>query len=263
MLLRIGESTVKVEPENFQYEVSKHTGEKLEKFSFELNIDGYLSELLDSLKNEVYQINGDNNKILKKYKVTNKSYSYTGNNQSNNTIYNFDIELTEVEDLNIESLIIAGVETYPYVYSEKYDGDSLIINAKIKTPYEQLKKIKEKTDGKDYFEVIRKGINEETKMMRFGKVIWSKHENFAKQDLVLVEKNYDDNNRKEGFNYPEIGNMMETLAYTNIFIKEISNLLVSKGVLSNEEIKELESKINDRASEKIGEFYLVKDIDLS
>lgn len=268
MLLKIGNKNIEVSTKILQPEISKSTGKDLGKFSFNIELKGdkskssFLNLLKNSEKDGIYSIDEKGN-ILKKYKVVNRSYSYTGHKISDDTIFNFNVELKEIEELKIESLIISGIEFSPYEYTERFDKDSLIIKAKVKSLASKIDKLIKKTKKETYFTVIRKGISSEPKTMRFGKTVWSKHGNFIKYDFLLVDKTYDDKKSKfKGFYNHEIDNMQDLLAYISNYVEELTDLLVDKKAFSAKEIEVVKNKAKKRQSEKIREFYRVKDIDL-
>lgn len=259
MLLEIGERVYEVESQEREIIVSKHTGKELEKLNLRINFRGNVSEFEEALNDEVQRVDDQNN-VINTYQVNNRSYSYTGS-ESPNTVYKFNLELIEVEELNIEKLMIENIELQVYEYSEEYREDGLRIDTKAKIPYEKLDEIRRIRESKEYFEVVRKGISEEKKQMRFGKVIWSKHDNFTKHDMVLVEKSYDEGDEHMPMFYPELTNIMEHLSYSSILLEKISDLLISEGLISEDGFKEIEEEAINKISERKREFYLVEDVD--
>lgn len=264
MILRLGDKDIKVNPQILQSEISKSTGKEIEKFSFNTTLKGEKSqtsflELLNKFnKGGVYSVD-EKGKILKEYKISNNSFSYTGNIPAEDTLFHFAVELTEVEILTIESLIISGIEIAPYEYLERFDEDALIIEAKFKLPSVQINELLDKTKNDIYFPVVRKGINEETKTMRFGQIFWSENDRTTKYHLVLVDKSYEE--FKDPF-HSEMINIKNSLAYTSNYIDELAELLIAKKLLSAEETKSLTNKAKDRQFEKTMEFRKVEDIDL-
>lgn len=239
--------------------VSKHTDNNLEKLNLQIKFRGNPSDFREALDNRVLEVDS-NNEVIKEYEVNNSSYSYSGQ-QTPNTIYSFNVDLVEVEDLNVEKLLIEDIELPVYEYAEEYKDDSLRIDAKAKVSYEKLDKLREIEKSKDYFEVVRQGISEEKKEMRFGKVVWSKHDEFTKHDMVLVEKSYDKGNKLPLPNDPELSNIMSRLAFEVTFLDQITDLLVSKEIISKDELDEIEEEASSKVNERKREFYLVGDID--
>lgn len=246
--------------------LSVHTGKQLETLSFSLQVRG--KTLKEDFNNKLHKVKDggifstDNNGInIKEYKLVNHSYSYTENYSDEDTIYTYTLYLEEIERLKIDSLVIAGVEVTPYEFTEKYD-DAIIIQAKIKLSKEDAEKLDMATKENKYFDVIRKGISDEVKKMRFGKVIWSENDGYIKKDIVLVEDIYDNKESPlSKFFQPEFSNIMDMLSYNKNLNDELLKLLISRGQLSAEELEQIKTvaKNNIRATTK--EYYRVEDID--
>ena len=264
MILKIGDKDIKISPRILQSDTSKSTGKKLEKISFDITLKGekshssFLNLLNKSNEGGIFSID-ENGKLSKEYKVSDKSYSYTGNITTEDTLFHYAVELTEIENLKIESLIISDIELYPYEYTERFDKNALVINAKVKLPPTQISELLEKAKNEIYFPVVRKGINDEIKTMRFGQLFWSKHEDVVKYHLILVDKSYEES--KNEFHQKMI-NTQNSLTYTSNSLDGLVELLVAKKLLSVKEIESLANKAKDHIFEKTREFYEVDDIDL-
>jgi len=264
MILKFGDGVIDVsELEKLKSNISKSTGKEIEKFSFHIkiigknNIDKFLEKLKDEKEN-FYSID-ENGNILKKYKVNSYPYSYSGNYQDERTIYNFSIELEEIEELKIQKLILSGKEFFPYEYSETFDDRGLRIDAKIKTKINLNEFIVEKNKNEYYFSVLREGISTETKTMRFGQIYWSQNEDDYKFVLVLVEKDFDD--EKLDYLHSRNINKERLLAFLINYIDELTDFLVLKNLISSEEIKSMRKKAEDEVFLKMREFCKVEDID--
>jgi hypothetical protein len=150
-------------------DISLHTGKELERLTIHFDIEKkYLNEFkkyLTYLEEENIISLDENEHAIKRYNVTNFSYKILDNAQY---LYVFNIE--EVEKLNIVSLIIAGVEVFPYKYSEEYNK-GLIISASIRVTEHERKEIEDNIKKDSYFKVIRNGINEDEIDMRLGKIL--------------------------------------------------------------------------------------------
>jgi len=246
--------------------VSPHTGKQLEILSFRLQVIGEtqkntLENALSKAKNGgIFNI--DNNGItIREYRLVNHFFSYTGNNTDEDTVYTYTLRLEEVEELAIDSLVIAGFEVVPYEFNESYD-DAIIINSKIKLSKEDAEKLDMATKENIYLDVIRKGISDEVKKMRFGKVIWSENDGYIKKDIVLVEDVYDNKESSiSKFFEPEFSNIMNILAYVYNLNEELFKLLMSKGQLSTEELEQTKEMAKNNIRETTKKYYRVEDID--
>jgi len=269
MILKLGDLKFeKIEFIRLPGNISKSTGKEIEKISLNIKLRGnklkdkFLNILKDKDKDNICSID-EKGKIIKRYKVSNNSWNYTGNITDENTIFNHKIELSEIEELKIEKLIIEGKEFYPYEYSEDFYDDTLRIDAKVKISSDEINKmiIEKIKKNEIYFPVIRKGVSDEEKLMRFGTIFWSKNNDDYKYDIVLVEKKYDEIERfKNNFNIKN-SNVDHLVAYISNYLDEITKLLINKKILSNKEIETIENKSKEKEIEKIIDLYKVDDID--
>src|SRR5439155_19054522 len=109
----------------------------------------------------------------------------------------------------------------PYAYREQMDGDAVVIHARFRLQGEQADALRGLIVGEErYLPVVRKGITDEPMMMRFGRTIWSEKDGNVSQEVVLVEKSYDDKPRPALFE-PEMTNVRNNVA---ILLNEIDGL---------------------------------------
>lgn len=252
-------------------EKSPITNKELHVFEYLISVraeefDSFNKHLEQFENGGVYSVDSDGNNI-KEYEVLSKGYSYVNNGRQNETIYNFNLQFKERDNLSIEALIISGLYTVPYMVEQRYDN-GIIINAKIKLSNDEMDKFIVIRDGEEYFEVIRKGINDNPLKMRFGKIIWSEHVNFFKVEVTLVEECYDseENSNSEPFLrdlfQPEMSNIIKMLAYQQSFNKYLMELLQIKGLLTEEEISSIKDKSEQEIKAAREMLYKVNDIDI-
>ena len=241
---------------------SRHTGVALKKIEVSLRVDRKIHEditkFIETLnKTEINSI-GEQGKILKKWKIEKSTYSCIDENK-----YDHFLELEEIEDLHIDSLIIDKLTFHPYSYNEEFVRDALIIEAKVRLSELQFAEIKKLIDKNDYFKVVRQGINDEPREMKFGLPLWSKHKDTIKYKIILSEKKYFETQKKILFNnfFQRISNMSFLLAKQDGILKELLTILSSKKVLTNEEITEIKEKASTQSRIREIDFYQVKDID--
>ena len=63
-----------------------------------------------------------------------------------------------------------------------------------------------------YFEVIRKGINENPRSMRFGQLLWAKKGEKSRIQLFLVDTAYDEQKNGHGLDEPRSTNVAKSAA---------------------------------------------------
>jgi hypothetical protein len=226
MKFKFGGYTLDPEITNKKIKESKHTGNQLEilDISFQSDHEFEKPEFIYS----------EDTSEDKRWKViNNNSFSFDA---SSIKTYNWKIE--ELEELKITKLIIADLEFEPYLYKEEIEetnGDALIITAVTEITGEMWQKINDIPRG-TFFSVIRQGISNEEKEMRFGRILWSEHEDKIKCRIVLVEKILDNySNPLMGILEPQIPVLERQLLKNSKKIDHLLSLLLNKGIITNEE----------------------------
>jgi len=267
MLIKILENISNIEAVYNEPKISKHTGRILSSCSLAITVNesnhSKFEGFLKVVKADgVLEVDESGN-VLKVHKYLNSSCSYSSRSTNNqhDTVYSYTLDVEEHEELNLEILSISGFDIKPYSYEERFEGTALIIDVKVKLSHEDKAILNDSIGDRKYFAVVRKGINEESKQMRFGRIIWSDHEEYIKESIVLVEKLYDEN-VKNSFPLfqPEMNNIQDILAFTSKYNELFSDLLVSKGILLSEEVTDLKEQAKKTMS--LRNFYKVTDIDL-
>jgi len=270
MKLQFGDKIINVRTEEKGNIVSMSTGNQLAAYTIYFDVKGNevldrWIELVGRYKEEnLNELDNDNN-ILRKFRVSNSSYNYNGASNDESTIYHYLIDVIEYEELFTSVITIAGIDCNVLVYNEEIDKDTnaIIISAIIKQTEETRDKINANIGDNEYFDVVRKEISANILKMRFGKVLWSKHDGFIKRKIVLVQEKYDDDKQKllHGFNEPEISNMQKLLAQQSRYSGLLESLLVSKGIITSDETAKIKEEVNKSYPEGIRDYYLVDDVE--
>lgn len=167
-----------------------------------------------------------------------------------------------MEKPKVDSLSLGKLKFQPYSYDERFEGDALIIKAKVLLSESQYTELKELMRRETYFEVVRHGISDEPREMRFGLTLWSKHKENIKHELLLVDKSYDKaRERRRGLFGPESYRMQNMIAEYAEILEELLTALINKGILRAKEIDDIRADALRRAWDRKREFYRVKDID--
>jgi hypothetical protein len=140
--------------------------------------------------------------------------------------------LTEMENLELESLQLGDIVLKPYKFEEEVQNGLIHIEARVEidpSTREQLSVLP------TYFPVVRMGISNEPLSMRFGQPLWSEtsSEN-TKHRYVLVEERYD-SEKHQGFLEPQFGNVRDSLVVTKAQLAKLLDVLGAKGLLTAEE----------------------------
>lgn len=273
MILKFGDKIIRVNAQKQKSEISVSTSKELYTYTFTVDICGKknLDEfqvLINKYQDEDLSELDSQNNIVSKFRITNSSYNYTGISNEEDTNYHYIIEISEHEILRTSILTIAGISCTVISYNEEVDHttNAIIINAIIKQTEQDREKTNNCIGESTYFDVVRNDISDRVLKMRYGKTIWSKHDDFIKRKIVLVQENYDGADSKSklsslGINEPEIMNMQKILACQTRYTDLLEVLLVKKGILSTKEAEDIKEQVEGTYINKYRDYYMVDDVE--
>lgn len=265
MKLRYNEKIININKfEDEIYKTSVFTGNKLKSITALVSTNEkertLLSEIIKNCnEGGLYEIDDDNT-TLAEYKCIQSSYSYQS---SNNIIYNYTLELEQVEHNLIEELKLRDISTKPYKYDESYDN-GIIITLRVRLNKEKYYAFRKLQFNSTYFNVTRLGINSTPIQMRFGKIIWSKHKDYFKVEFTLVEKSCDELGEENPFNSilnPELNNIQHKIIYQELLNNQLIDILLSKNILCEDEVENIKANIRAAFDDTYQTLYKVDDID--
>lgn len=177
--------------------------------------------------------------------------------------YTYEVTLRQVESFEIESLVIHDLELRPYRYQENVrDGEIDIIKAMVRVAGDDLRRLAKRIEEGGYFNVIRRGINDEPIQVRFGLCGWSEHDAERKYSLIIVPRSYDQKNESGQYISTAASfHRHDALAYRIELMDEIIRMLVEKQVLSAVEVERARESAHGRIPERRQMFYEVPDAD--
>lgn len=236
--------------------ISKYTDHELEKIRIKATIDGkeINERVTNYINSNAKEITSKEGSITKKWKLTNKSYSYIDDMES----VNYSWELEEIEEPKLDKLVLDGLELTPNQYEEKFDfNNKFWAKARVLLSDIEFGKIKELME-KESITVIRQGINEKPRQMGLSLRGWSKDEKGVKCQFSL----HDHSNEKLEFTI--VGPLW---GLANLAIKQkqiidhLSNLLIQKGILKKEEYDNIIAGVPDKKLDIKIELYRLKNLD--
>lgn len=236
--------------------ISAHTHHELERIKINIIIyneamnEDFIKHLEALDEGNISSKFGDETKL---WKLINESHSY-----NNMESVNYTLELEEIEELKLDSLILDDLKLEPELYIEDFGfDDSLNAKVRVRLSEDQFKSFK-KLMKDDSISVIRHGINEEPRLMRLNIKAWSKDEAGIKCAFVL----FDERDKAEyGFFSPWMWNLIDLVIRQDLLIERLSSLLIQKEILKREEYESIRAEIPDQNLERELELYHVKDLD--
>jgi hypothetical protein len=251
--------------------LSRWNGKPLRRISFQLGVandnehDSLQAELAESGDGPVIVTGSDG----VQWEVSSHSYSYSNNRPP---VHN--IELTEMEQLNLERIEFDGLALTPEHWSLQAGDNPVLSFLASMNPeeHEQFEAILRRrrqadTDAEVYFLATLTGITEQPVRMRFGRCLWQNLDaGGARHQIVLVAEEGDVQSKV----YPVLSQLfqpaVDRLEEGSLRSKHKQDALMTElqraGVLDNDAI----ARINDAASaplsfSEVREFDRALDID--
>jgi hypothetical protein len=245
---------------------SPHTGRELRWLQVEFVIDDEATNdrIVEALQPDQEVVLVDEAGQRTPFTPGKTSWSYT----DGVIRYHHQVELTEQEHLQPTAVAFDQLEITPYAYEERIDHDGrLVIDLKTRTTgavHATLQAVlkRRRADYPSYFPVVRKGVEDTLRTMRFGKCTWSAHDGEFKHNLVLVEQP-DDQHEPEPFllNYPEGPRGRGMAAKALALVTELLEVLEAKGVLDADEVRQLTAAADEQMQALELELFRMDDID--
>jgi hypothetical protein len=262
MLLDFNGSKIRVNVDEENSLVSKHTGALLGNLKVSTTIRGrsandeFLSRL-NQVKTDGVTSISEEGEVQKQWKIGNTSWNY----REGSPIYQHTLELTEIEKLNLTSLTLGEITVQPYKYEETFDDDILRIQARVALLESQHLQVKAMQKDNNYFPVIRHGISEEPKQMRFGLCYWSQHNTEYKYELVLMEEGEETKSNRLASAFSWMRTLRNQVADNTAVIDSLLDTLSNKNVLTEDEVVAIRNNIAERSWDVWYGFFRVENVD--
>jgi hypothetical protein len=176
-----------------------------------------------------------------------------------NPVRTYHWELTEKEMLQLESLRLGELTLSPYEYKESFnDQGELTIDARTRLTPAELQSLRALPY---FFSIVRKGISDTPREMRFGRLLWSDHGDHIKHDIFLVERQKSSDKKLGGLLQPEMYLWESAIALNAGLVNSLIDTLKTKGLLNDEEIDQLKKQAADSVEDRMRHFQRVNDLD--
>jgi hypothetical protein len=249
---------------NSDVEASRHTGRNLRHLEVELVVDGDEAErqvrlALDEASSVPASLVTDAGEADGTWTVGETSSSY----RDGLPVFHHVLELQEREDLKARALQLANLTLEPYAYEEQFDGDALVVTARVTIDRGQQDTLLSQDHDERYFPVIRVGLSEEPRMMRLGRCLWSREQRVIRQEIVLVDRAYDDDSGhvRHGFDEPSLSHLEEMAVEDGRLLCMLCDLLSDAGAISSDGLNRLAPVLDQIRKRDSREFSRVEDLD--
>ncbi len=245
---------------------SKHTGRALKRVRVGLiakSLLAHRSLLLKIRRAEHEDISSTDELGFTKgrWKVIKSSFCSQG--QEHSSEYYHEIVLEEIEDIHAQALRLKDITLCPYSYEEEFDGDDLSIKSRVMVTPEQDARLRLLMRDDSYFPVVRTGICDKPREMRFSNtILWSRHGNRFKYEIILVDRSYDERDRPLARLFqPQMSRMQSAVAAQSEMVEAILETLITRKYLTHGDVAEMRKRAAERAWDRRREFFEVGDID--
>jgi len=239
--------------------VSAHTGRSLQELHGRLvtadaELHRWLSGSLRGLAERAVRSSDPAGDFAGKWIVSWNSYAATEEGHA------YTVILREVEELELQALLLEGVELHPYEFRESFIGEGLALRAKLVGTHEDLERVRELVRTHEVLRVVRLGIQDAPREMRLGVAEWSPFEEGIKYRLVLVDHETSEEMRAVLARIEE-ENARAALGYYENFVERLVDLLVQRQVVTPEEVAALREAARVNPGTPRPDCWRVADVD--
>jgi hypothetical protein len=187
---------------------------------------------------------GETGEDERRFHVLRHGHSYS----TTSPITTFELELEETEEVLATRLVLdSRVSMTPDRYLERLDEGALVIEALVSVSGDndaalEALIIKGAADREArYFPVIREGVQDEARPMRFGRCLWSKGEgDVTRHLLVLVDQSIDERDDSDSIGRrvltePQLTRALEAIVQLQAQVAQLVDRLVAAGLMSPDE----------------------------
>lgn len=245
--------------------VSRYTGNDLRRLV--VTGGGLLSDasheaVLAALRAGALESIGGDGTVDRVWRPSLRTFSTTNGERRSYTV-----ELLEVEDpVEASAIEIAGETFTPYQYVEEPGSGEVGINirCRVRTSPDQTDRLFDLIlHGDPYLPVVRHGVSDEPRMMRFGRTRYSRHKDdgYDKISLYLLERPHDGASDIRALNLPD-DTARAYLAHGLTFLDALVDVLVQKSILTDAEVEEMRTHADAEYKRRILRYDEVTDVDL-
>lgn len=183
-------------------------------------------------------------------------------------LHNLRINWEEREQLLANAVEFGGLSLRPQRYEEHEDGRSVSIAFRAILSLAETERLRElqrlpSSKGDLYFPVVRRGVSDEPREMRFGRVLWQQLEDGnVEHEIVLVDKSFDQQPTSAfaSIGEPQTGHLLDAVEQLAAERNALFDALQSIGVLDDQAIERVRRAGADAIGQQRYVFYQVSDL---
>jgi hypothetical protein len=182
--------------------------------------------------------------------------------------HHLQIEWEQVEHLNVDTVEFEGLALHPTKYEEHAEEFGIAISMLAElTPAETatLRDV-QRLDGDQpstYFSVVRHGLSDKPRDMRFGRVLWQPLANGdVKHEITLVDKGLDEGpiSPFATIGEPQTGHLLDVVEQLAAERNALLDALVAAGVLDDQAAENIRRAGAGAAGRDRYQFFKVRDL---
>jgi hypothetical protein len=159
----------------------------------------------------------------------------------------------ELEEMEI-ILLLNGFELKPYLYEEHEEYDGLLsMSLRVLLSDRQFKDLMDKLQHGP-FNIVRKGIDEKPRRVAYSFNGWSKNGDTIKCQITFID--FEEKRRLRDTD--PLWNLIPLVSKQGQMIEQLSNLLIQKGILNEDEYQSIKAQT---AYSNFEAFYVDDDLD--
>jgi hypothetical protein len=239
---------------------SPHTGKTLRRLSTEITVPAARARAIATLLEAQPLVDEDGNEWSGR--IESESY---GEVQG---LHHLKIGWEEQERVQANAIEFEGLSLKPSRYEERADDDGVAISLRARLTPAETEKVRDlqqrpSTEDELYFPVVRRGVSDEPRRMRFGRVLWQALEDGnADYDITLVDESLDKEPRS-GFGAigePHTGHLLNAVEQLLGERDALLDALKSAGVLDDAAVERVHQAGAHAVGKRRYRFYQVDDL---
>jgi hypothetical protein len=168
-----------------------------------------------------------------------------------------------------DKLIIGNLTVEPYFYEEGTQNDALFIIARARLTAEQAEPLRQMIirysmarPNEQYFPVVREGLSDEPRQMRFGGGAWSQRDGIVNQEITLVDRVYDEHGGGVNLLTAQKARTDDNIVELSARLEELLSLLRAKHILTDDELERVRQPTPEMRARQRFELLRVNDLDM-